>query len=48
MISFTLAVRATVLLVDDDIQQLDLLALTKTMSAFSVITASRPIDRGRL
>jgi DNA-binding NtrC family response regulator len=44
MINFTVAVRTTVLLVDDDIQQLDLLALTMKMSGFSVVTASSPIE----
>jgi CheY-like chemotaxis protein len=44
MINFTVAVRTTVLLVDDDMQQLDLLALTMKMSGFSVVTASSPIE----
>jgi DNA-binding NtrC family response regulator len=44
MINFTVAVRTTVLLVDDDIQQLGLLALTMKMSGFSVVTASSPIE----
>ena len=44
MINFKVAVRTTVLLVDDDIQQLDLLALTMEMSGFSVVTASSPIE----
>jgi DNA-binding response OmpR family regulator len=30
--------------VDDDIQQLDLLALTMKTSGFSVVTASTPIE----
>ena len=44
MINFKVAVRTTVLLVDDDIQQLDLLALTMKMSGFSVVTANSPIE----
>jgi ActR/RegA family two-component response regulator len=44
MSNFKVAVRTTVLLMDDDIQQLDLLALTMKMSGFSVATASGPID----
>ena len=44
MINFEFAVRTTVLLVDNDIQQMDLLALTMRMSGFSVVTASSPID----
>ena len=44
MINFEVAVRTTVLIVDNDIQQLDLLALTMRMSGFSVVTASSPID----
>jgi CheY-like chemotaxis protein len=38
------AVRRPILLVDDDIQQLDLLALTMKTSGFSVVTASTPIE----
>jgi DNA-binding NtrC family response regulator len=44
MINFTVAVRTTVLLVDDDIQQLDLLARTMKMFGFSVVTASSPVE----
>jgi len=44
MINFKVAVRTTVLLVDDDIQQLDMLALTMKMSGFSVVTASSPLE----
>ena len=36
------AVRTPILLVDDDIRQLDLLALTMKTSGFSVVTASTP------
>ena len=39
-----IAVRTTLLLVDDHIQQLDLLALTMKVSGFSVVTASSPIE----
>jgi CheY-like chemotaxis protein len=38
------AVRRPILPVDDDIQQLDLLALTMKTSGFSVVTASTPIE----
>jgi ActR/RegA family two-component response regulator len=44
MIDFRVAVRTTLLLVDDDIQQLDLLAFTMKMSGFTVVTASSPIQ----
>jgi CheY-like chemotaxis protein len=44
MIDFRVAVRTTLLLVDDDIQQLDLLALTMRMSGFSVVTTSSPLE----
>ncbi len=44
MINFEVAVRTTLLLVDNDIQQLDLLALNMKMSGFSVVTTSSPID----
>ena len=44
MFNLKVAVRTTLLLVDDDIQQLDLLALTMTMSGFSVVTANSPIE----
>ena len=44
MIDFRVAVRTTLLLVDDDIQQLDLLAFTMKMSGFTVVTASSPIE----
>jgi DNA-binding NtrC family response regulator len=44
MINFTVAVRTTILLVDDDIQQLDALALTMKMSGFSVVTASSSVE----
>ena len=44
MINFAVAVRTTVLLVDDDIRQRSLLALTMKMSGFSVVSASSPIE----
>jgi DNA-binding NtrC family response regulator len=44
MIDFRVAIRTTLLLVDDDIQQLDLLDLTMKMSGFSVVTANSPMD----
>jgi CheY-like chemotaxis protein len=44
MIDFRVAIRTTLLLVDDDIQQLDLLDLIMKMSGFSVVTANNPID----
>jgi CheY-like chemotaxis protein len=44
VINLKVAVRTTLLLVDDDIQQLDLLAVTMKMSGFSVVTASSPIE----
>ena len=44
VINLKVAVRTTLLLVDDDIQQLALLALTMKMSGFSVVTASSPIE----
>jgi CheY-like chemotaxis protein len=44
MFNLKVAVRTTLLLVDDDIRQLDLLALTMTMSGFSVVTANSPIE----
>src|ERR1700721_948391 len=44
MINPKLAVRTPILLVDDDIRQLDLLALTMKTSGFSVITASTPVE----
>ena len=44
MIDFRVAVHTTLLLVDDDIEQLDLLALTVKMSGFSVVTASSPVE----
>jgi CheY-like chemotaxis protein len=44
VINLKIAVRTTLLLVDDHIQQLDLLALTMKMSGFSVVTASSPIE----
>ena len=44
MINLKVAVRTTVLLVDDDIRQLDLLTLTMEMSGFSVVTARSPLE----
>ena len=44
MINPKVAVRTPILLMDDDIQQLDLLALTMKTSGFSVITASTPVE----
>lgn len=44
MIDLKVAVRTTVLLVDDDIQQLELHALTMKMSGFAVVTASSPVQ----
>jgi CheY-like chemotaxis protein len=44
MINPKVAVRTPILLVDDDIQQLDLLALTMKTSGFSVVTASTPVE----
>jgi CheY-like chemotaxis protein len=42
VINLKIAVRTTLLLVDDHIEQLDLLALTMKMTGFSVVTASSP------
>jgi CheY-like chemotaxis protein len=44
MINLAVAVRTTILLVDDDIQQLNTLALTLKMLGFSVVTGSSPIE----
>ena len=44
MIDLKVAVRTTVLLVDDDIQQLELHAITMRMSGFAVVTASSAIQ----
>jgi CheY-like chemotaxis protein len=44
VINLKIAVRTTLLLVDDHIEQLDLLALTMKMSGFSVVTASSPLE----
>jgi DNA-binding NtrC family response regulator len=44
MVNFRVAVLTTVLLVDDDIQQLNLLTFTMEMSGFSVVTASSPME----
>jgi CheY-like chemotaxis protein len=42
VINLKIAVRTTLLLVDDHIEQLDLLALTMKISGFSVVTANSP------
>jgi len=42
VINFKIAVRTTLLLVDDHIEQLALLALTMKICGFSVVTASSP------
>lgn len=44
MINFRVAVRTTVLLVDDDTRHLDLRTLAFQTSGFSVITATSPIE----
>jgi CheY-like chemotaxis protein len=44
MFDFRVAIRTTLLLVDDDIRQLDLLDHIMKMSGFSVVTANSPID----
>jgi CheY-like chemotaxis protein len=44
MIDLTVAVRTTVLLVDNDFRQLSLLTLIMKMSGFSVATANSPIE----
>jgi CheY-like chemotaxis protein len=44
VINLKIAVRTTLLLVDDHIEQLALLALTMKMTGFSVVTASSPMQ----
>jgi CheY-like chemotaxis protein len=44
MVDIRVAIRTTLLLVDDDTQQLNLLDLIMKMSGFSVVTANSPID----
>jgi CheY-like chemotaxis protein len=44
VINLKIAVRTTLLLVDDDMQQLDLPSLAMKMAGFSVVTASSPIE----
>ena len=44
MVDFRRAINTTLLLVDDDIQQLELRALVLKMCGFSVITAAAPLE----
>ena len=44
MVDLNLAIRTTLLLVDDDVQQLELRALVLKMSGFTVLTASSPVE----
>lgn len=44
MFDFNVALRTTVLLVDDDTQELNVRALTMKMSGLSVVTANSPIE----
>ncbi|MCU1222357.1 MAG: response regulator receiver protein [Edaphobacter sp.] len=44
MINIRIAIHTTLLLVDDDIDQLELRALVLKMSGFTVLTASSPVE----
>jgi CheY-like chemotaxis protein len=44
MINIKIAIHTTLLLVDDDIDQLELRALVLKMSGFTVLTASSPVE----
>jgi CheY-like chemotaxis protein len=44
MMDFNVSIHTTVLLVDDDLQQLELRALVMTMSGFTVLSASNALD----
>jgi CheY-like chemotaxis protein len=44
MVDLNLAIHTTLLLVDDDVQQLELRALVLKMSGFTVLTASSPVE----
>jgi CheY-like chemotaxis protein len=44
MMDFNVAIRATLLLVDDDIYQLKLRSLVLKMFGFTVVTAASPIE----
>ena len=44
MIDIKIAIRTTLLLVDDDIDQLELRTLMLKMLGFTVLSASRPVD----
>jgi CheY-like chemotaxis protein len=44
MVDFKTALRTTLLIVDDDVQQLELRALVLRMSAFTVLTATSPVE----
>jgi len=44
MVDLKVALHTTLLLVDDDIEQLEVRALVLNMSAFTVLTASSPVE----
>src|SRR4051812_27227570 len=44
MVDLKIAIHTTLLLVDDDVQQLDLRAIVLKMSGFTVLTASSPVE----
>jgi len=44
MVDFKTAIRTTLLIVDDDVQQLEMRTLVLKMSGFTVLTATAPVE----